>query len=197
MSNTQDNERRRVSSLRELPGDIQPPRDLWSGIESQILAETRREPSAPRRDAADSVRYVRRHWMAIAAAVACLAVGVWLGRNVLPVAGHVTTNPTHPSTALDVSQMVQAAYIADPRFREQRAELVKSLQSRLAALPPESREKVIQSLATIHRSMQDLQSALGRDPSNALLQELLVNTYQDEMRVLTAVHEASEAGKGI
>jgi hypothetical protein len=26
---------------------------------------------------------------------------------------------------------------------------------------------------------------------------LLVNTYQDEMRVLTTVHEASDAGEGI
>ena len=45
--------------------------------------------------------------------------------------------------------------------------------------------------------MQDLEAALGKDPTNALLQELLLNTYQDEMRVLTTVHEASESGKGI
>jgi hypothetical protein len=45
--------------------------------------------------------------------------------------------------------------------------------------------------------MQDLEAALGKDPSNALLQELLVNTYQDEMRVLTTVHEAGDAGEGI
>ena len=38
--------------------------------------------------------------------------------------------------------------------------------------------------------MRELEAALGRDPSNALLQELLVNTYQDEMRVLVAIHEA-------
>jgi hypothetical protein len=53
------------------------------------------------------------------------------------------------------------------------------------------------SLATISKAKQDLESALGKDPGNALLQELLVNTYQDEMRVLTDVHEASDAGKGI
>jgi hypothetical protein len=46
-------------------------------------------------------------------------------------------------------------------------------------------------------SIGDIRAALGRDPANALLQELLVNSYQDEMRVLTAVHEASGAGQGI
>jgi len=53
------------------------------------------------------------------------------------------------------------------------------------------------SLAAIHRAKQDLQNELGKDPGNALLQELLVNTYQDEMRVLTDVHEASDPGRGI
>ena len=53
------------------------------------------------------------------------------------------------------------------------------------------------SLATIEAAKQDLEQALGKDPGNALLQELLVNTYQDEMRVLTDVREASDAGRGI
>ncbi|TLY81017.1 MAG: hypothetical protein E6K49_00900 [Gammaproteobacteria bacterium] len=79
----------------------------------------------------------------------------------------------------------------------EREALVRSLDAQLASLSPQTRAKVIASLATIHKSMRDLEAALGRDPSNALLQELLVNTYQDEMRVLTAVHEASETGKGV
>jgi hypothetical protein len=97
----------------------------------------------------------------------------------------------------DGAAAFQAAYIADPKYREQRAALVKSLEAKLASLPPDSRAKVLSSLATIQKSKQDLEAALGKDPSNALLQELLVNTYQDEMRVLTTVHEASDAGEGI
>jgi len=63
-------------------------------------------------------------------------------------------------------------------------------------LPPPARAKVSASLAAIEKAKQDLEQALGRDPGNALLQELLVNTYQDEMRVLTDVHEASDPGRG-
>ena len=85
----------------------------------------------------------------------------------------------------------------DARYVQQRAALVKSLEAQLASLPPDSRTKVMASLTTIHDSIQNLEAALGHDPTNALLQELLVNTYQDEMRVLTAVHEAGDAGKGI
>ena len=75
--------------------------------------------------------------------------------------------------------------------------MIGALEAQLNTLPLETQQKVATSLKTIRSSMKDIQAALGRDPANALLQELLVNTYQDEMRVLTAVHEASDAGRGI
>ena len=106
------------------------------------------------------------------------------------------TEPTSPKLERRPTAL-QAAYIADPKYREQRAALVKSLEAKLASLPPDSRAKVMSSLEAIRKAKQDLEAALGKDPSNALLQELLVNTYQDEMRVLTTVHEASDSGRGI
>ena len=105
-----------------------------------------------------------------------------------------TNRPSIPGIA---PTAVDAAYVSDPRYQEQRAALVRELQARLAALPPPARAKVSTSLATIEKAKADLEQALGRDPGNALLQELLVNTYQDEMRVLTDVHEASDPGRGI
>jgi hypothetical protein len=87
--------------------------------------------------------------------------------------------------------------VSDPRYQRAHEELMRSLGAQLTTLPPASRAKVMASLATISKAKQELESALGKDPGNALLQELLVNTYQDEMRVLTDVHEASDAGKGI
>jgi anti-sigma-K factor RskA len=206
MVNANDNgERKVVSSLRDLPTAVQPPRDLWAGIEARIVAEraatlAAADTGTPRR-AASSLARLR--WIAAAAVIAALAVGMWVGRSIMPTT-RPTANPpggTNITASLpkanDGAAALQAAYIADPKYRKQREALAKSLEAQLAALPPDSRTKVIASLATIHKSMQDLEAALGKDPSNALLQELLVNTYQDEMRVLTTVHEASEAGEGI
>jgi hypothetical protein len=90
-----------------------------------------------------------------------------------------------------------AAYVSDPRYERQRRALVRALQERLAALPPPARAKVSASLAAVEKAKKDLEQALGQDPGNALLQELLINTYQDEMRVLTDVHEASDSGREI
>jgi hypothetical protein len=42
--------------------------------------------------------------------------------------------------------------------------------------------------------MQQIQQALGREPGSALLQELLIDTYQDEMQVLSTVQETSGGG---
>jgi hypothetical protein len=198
MSDTRRGEERKVSSLAELPAAVEPARDLWPQIEARIRQERTqargtapgvRSGEAPARPAL----FVPRRWLAATAVVACVAIGVWIGRHVESPLG-ATRGTTTPAGGPPI---LHAAYVTDPRYQRERAALLKSLQAQLAALPAPTREKVITSLATIQRAKQDLESALGQDPSNALLQELLVNTYQDEMRVLTDVQQAGEAGRGI
>ena len=201
MNNANDNGRQKVvTSLRDLPQAVQPPRDLWASIESQIT--TAQKPAVVQRSTSRNTANLR--WMAAAAVIAALAVGMWIGRGMHPVETAKVT-PVNPATPVMTDGLMpagdatafQAAYIADPKFRQTREALLKSLGMKLDSLPPDSRQKVIASLNTIHRCMQDLEAALGKDPANALLQELLLNTYQDEMRVLTTVHEAGTAGEGI
>jgi hypothetical protein len=203
------NGERKIGSLRDMPQAIQPPRELWAGIEARIGAE-RESRDAGADDDKDvhkarplpKARPMPARWLALAATIAALAVGVWIGRSSLPTPG---SNPNTPTTAQsgnntvtnESARALQAAYTSDPRYQEDRAALMKNLQAKLDSLPPDARSKVLSSLATIRQSQQDLEAALGKDPTNALLQELLLNTYQDEMRVLTTVHEASDAGKGI
>ena len=195
---TDESARHQVSSLRELPQSLEPGRDLWPQIEARL--QQARGDGAGRITAAPRRRMALR-WLAAAAMVASVAVGVWIGRTFLPTAAPVTAQRDAPQgTAaawLSAPSALDAAYVSDPRYERQRAALLRSLQARLAALPPLSREKVMGSLAAIEKAKQDLEQALGKDPSNALLQELLVNTYQDEMRVLTDVPEASSSGRGI
>ena len=179
-----------TKSLRDLPQSVPPPRDLWPEIEAR-LAKDRAEAGSSR-----SLRPSRGQWLALAAALGSLAVGVWLGRNMAPNATAPVAG-TVPAVATGEPAVLKAAFVSDPRYLQQRESLIRAVDAQLKQLPPKTQEKVGASLATIRKSMQDIQAALGRDPTNVLLQELLVNTYQDEMRVLTAVHEASDAGKEI
>jgi hypothetical protein len=188
----------KIKSLRDLPQDVAPPRDLWPQIAAQIA------PAAQGPNASDAARgsgaagrIVRMRWLAAAAMLACLAVGMWIDRSLLlpRVEGGALSAGTHATPGAPAN--LDVAYVSDPRYQRQRAALLNALQGQLQALPPGTRTKVLASLATIDKAKQDLQSALGKDPGNALLQELLVNTYQDEMRVLTDVRSASNAGEGI
>jgi len=183
--------RTKVSSLRELPQAIEPPRDLWPQIAARL------EPRAGAAPAAVPRRTAPLRWLAAAAMVASVAVGVWIGRDVLPGQHAPPLTAGNGSSQPERGAALEAAYVTDPRYQRERQALLQSLQAQLASMPPQTRTKVLASLATIDKAKQDLEQALGKDPGNALLQELLVNTYQDEMRVLTDVHEASDTGKGI
>ncbi len=101
-----------------------------------------------------------------------------------------------PQPPQSIRTSLTAAVLSDPRYNMQRAALIRGLEAQLKTLPPDTQHKVASSLATIRTSIQELQDALGKDPANALLQELLVNSYQDEMRVLSAVHEAGGVNGG-
>ncbi len=173
----------KVKSLRDLPLEVAPARDLWPGIEQRLAPEAR--PRALRRLPVPNARYLAT----AAALVAAVAVGILIGRGLLPGVREGSSASTAAS-----SQMLPAAFVRDPRYLRERTQLLDSLNAHLAALPPQTRQKVLASLATIHQSMREIQAALGREPGNALLQEMLVDTYQDEMRVLTTVQEASAGG---
>jgi hypothetical protein len=82
------------------------------------------------------------------------------------------------------------AFERDEKYRKTRDALLVEAQNKLAAMPEAEREKVAASLATLRRSIAEIEAALGRDPANTLLQELLVNSCQEEMRALTAVRDS-------
>jgi len=169
---------RRVTRIDELARDIPPPRDLWPAISAAIAAGEPVATARPRRAA----------WLpavGLAAGVALVAIGVLIGRNITPqTTPNVATN-TQPAQNPEV---IPAA-LRDAEYRKQRDQLLVEVQTRLQAMPEAEREKVAASLKTLQRSIQEIEAALGRDPANALLQELLVSSCQEEMRALTAVRD--------
>jgi hypothetical protein len=172
---------RRVNRIDELKRDIPPARDLWPAIAAAIEAD-KAAAEAP----ADARR--RPAWMpaaGMAAAVALVAIGVLIGRVVDP-----PTTPATAGTPTTVNPNVRQASFRDAEYQKQRDALMEEVQARLAAMPEAEREKVGASLATLRRSILEIEAALGRDPANALLQELFVSSCQEEMRALTAVRDS-------
>ena len=173
---------RRVTRLDELAQSVPPARDLWPGIAAAIDAEKSANAAAARVPRSFGWRPAG----AMAAAIALVTVGVFIGRSISPTGAELASNP---ATQNDPST-IPTAFQRDENYRKQRDVLIGEVQKRLQSMPAAERDKVSASLNTLRRSITEIEAALGRDPANALLQELLVSSCQEEMRALTAVREA-------
>jgi len=171
---------RHVKRLDELAQSVPPPRDLWPAISAVIEADRVANPASAR----DSRRFGWRPVAAMAAAIALVTVGVYIGRAMSPPASTIVAHDPRPA------EQVPTAFERDANYRKQREVLMGEVQKRLQSMPAAERDKVSASLATLRRSITEIEASLGRDPANALLQELLVSSCQEEMRALTAVREA-------
>ena len=172
-----------LRAVGRLPQAIEPGHDLWPAIASGL----------------DHPATMRRGWFettwtyAVAAAVGCLALGALLSYSILQ---RETTVPTELTASTSNRPTVQQArfgrYAAlGPEYERARAELVIGLAERLDRLPPVTRLKVENNLAEIQRALTEINAALELAPGDPLLQELLMNTYQDELRLLANLNQTT------
>jgi hypothetical protein len=68
-----------------------------------------------------------------------------------------------------------------------RNSLASQLDSKLDRLSPEARAEVERNIAEIRASIHQIDSVLADEPDNALLQELLISAYRDELRIMRRV----------
>lgn len=189
---------RKIDRLSELPQVIAPPHDGWPALEAKLRGRAIPQPDhcgarhGTRPSASGWRPWVRRAG-ALAAVLAALVVGLSIDRWISmpsPPAAQVRAAAHGSASSGDLT----VAYLADPRYVRARAALLRALNARLAKLPPPTRQKVLESLATLRKSLQEIQQALGREPGNALLQELLIDTTQDQMQVLSTAQALGGGG---
>ena len=77
----------------------------------------------------------------------------------------------------------------DPAYDAVRRDLLRSLAARIDRLPPDARGQVEKNLAVIRQASAEINAALELSPGDPLLEELLINTYQDELAVLASVNQ--------
>ena len=168
-------------AARQLPASIAPSRDLWPGI-AEAIEEQRKAPS---RGAPGWNRVFAQ------AAAVLLLIGGSSGITWLAMKQDVQTVSTEPSAdALQfrpVAGSFGSQYHLGADFLDARNDLKARLEEELERLSPETRAEVQANLDTIRAAIVEINLALAKEPDNALLQQLLMNAYRDELAVMSRV----------
>jgi len=166
-------------ALAGLPRELPPENDLWPGIAAQL--EPRRAP---------------RRWLPLAAAAVLLVVSSSLITarvvrwSAAPAASIATVAPpATPDAGVVRPASFGPGHALDREYAAARQQLAAMLAQRMDRLPSSARQKVEDNLAQLHRATDEINAALALQPGDALLEELLLNTYQDELAVLASVNQ--------
>jgi hypothetical protein len=162
-------------ALASLARDVPPDRDLWPAIAAGL------EP-----------RRVARRWLPLAAAAVLLGAASSLitATLVRRAEGPVAARPEAAPAAPGVQRAAFGPrHALDSEYAEARQQLASMLAQRIDRLPSSARQKLEDNLAVLHRASDEINAALALQPGDPLLEELLLNTYQDELAVLASVNQ--------
>jgi hypothetical protein len=171
-----------MRAARSLGKGIAPARDLWPGI-----AEAIRNPATA--EAAPQGGGWPRYF-AYAAAIVLLVGGssgiTWLAMHeAQPV--YVAEQRVEPLRLQPVSGNFGGTHELGPEFMEARESLALQLEAKLNRLSPQARAEVERNIAEIRAAIQQINRVLADEPDNALLQELLLAAYRDELYMMRRV----------
>jgi hypothetical protein len=179
-------------ALAALPEDVTPQRDLWP----QIRAEIAKTPIVAQASASP----VQSTWFRLAAAVLLVVVTsfvtYYLTRQSMPQPIAQTTPESLPTPQVSAqpASIRFGSELLGPGYMNAHAELDKRFHERLATLPAADRAKVEKNLADIRQAAAEISATLAQHPSDPLLQDLLMSTYQSELQLLANVSDLPTAG---
>jgi hypothetical protein len=166
-----------------LPKAVAPERDLWPEIERAITA------SVPRRS----------EWSTVWARAASVLLLVGASSGITYLLMNKPVDPTSPVAEAPRLVFEPAAgsfgsqYHLGPGYVDARLDLAGSLDEKLAALPDETRQEVMANLETIRSAIDEINRALAEQPGSVLLQELLRDSYREELDLMIKVDGVASA----
>jgi hypothetical protein len=178
--------------LASLPRDVRPERDLWQGIQAEIA----KTPIVT--DAAPVVHFASTRWVQIAAGLLLvLATSLTtfvITRQSMERDGAVQVaheqQPVPTATApLNAMPVSFGPEVMGADYMKARSELNSQFQERIKTLAPSTRAKLERNLADLRHAADEISKTLAENPSDPLLQDLLMSTYQRELQLLADVSE--------
>jgi hypothetical protein len=185
--------------LAKLDRDVEPSRDLWPDIAAVLAASAAPADRAPLnvlRLPTRTRRFDSTRWGQLAAAALLMVTSSALTYVLMQrsLQGQVTQarqevmqqmQPVLPATPVSFGARRFGYGRLGSEYASTHAELNAQFTRYLEALPSVERVKVERSLADLRRAASELSERLDEHPSDPLLQELLLSTYQNEIGLLT------------
>jgi hypothetical protein len=182
-------------ALDAVPREAEPSAQLWS----RIAAEIGESQAKPRKVSAvtlasDRLRGAHR-WLQMAAGIVLIVASSLTTylimhrslRDAVLQAQQTTVQQMQPvlnamPASFGTYEPLGAGYL------QARAVLSAEFDRRVALLPPVTRAKLERDLADLRRAANEISTTLGQHPSDPLLQQLLLSTYQSELALLDSVN---------
>jgi hypothetical protein len=176
--------------LGSLPRDVPPERDLWPDIRAEIA----KTPIVT--DAAPVVHFSSSRWFQIAAGVllvlATSFTTYFVTRQSLQEDAAVQlANQPLPTPTLNAMPVSFGADTLGADYLKARSDLDKVFAERIKTLPPSTRAKLERNLADLRNAANEISATLAEHPSDPLLQDLLMSTYQRELQLLADVSDVT------
>lgn len=168
-----------MEAARSLGTEVTPERDLWPEIENAI-----RKPA-------------RNRWNTLfaQAAAVVLLVGASSGLTYMVMSKQTPyTTPPVDGRPLNIEQASFGDnYLLGPDYQDARNLLRAQFDEKLDSLTPEAKAEIARDIDAIRSVIEEINRALSNDPDNALLQELLLSTYQEELSLMMKVDDVTSA----
>jgi len=179
--------------LASLPKDVQPERDLWQGIRAEIGKTPIVTDSAP------VVHFASTRWFQIAAGVLLVLATSFttfvitrqsMEKDAVQMA-RTQEQATVPTAAAPLNAMPVSfgPEVLGADYLKARSELDKRFEERIKTLAPSTRAKLQRNLADLRHAASEISATLAENPSDPLLQDLLMSTYQRELQLLADVSD--------
>jgi hypothetical protein len=184
--------------LAALEREAEPARDLWPGIAAAIAEQpplAARPPLNVRRLTQPAPRIKQSRIWALAASVLLMVASSAVTYLILQRSMDEQIAQARRQTAQELPPVIKAIPASfgyqqlGPEYAQAHADLDARSARYLASLPPAERTQFEQSLADLRRAASELSAQLAEHPSDPLLQELLLSTYQNELGLLTRAND--------
>jgi hypothetical protein len=186
---TQDPELKQLlSRARSLPQSMEPPRDLWNGIENRISGRAEESGGSRGTSPWSLAALFPRPLVASAMAVALIATTATTVLWVVQPPSE-TANYTANHTVNHTGNYADAAAIAE-RLRERdgvadvHRNILAILETHRAELPPETIAILDENLRSIDRAIAEIHLAFEANPDHHALGFLLAEAYRSEADLL-------------